>query len=287
MHILGETEKKGARLKLDDFDPCIVLINNDLSAGIPFILYDLEQRIFPPLQAGWAIRSKSEYFNFYTSVASKFAELLNIDPWLITPLSLHCGPLNFQTSEGFENLVEQVDSVFSITKKKYATYGIEDAPFVIVKADRGTYGMGVMTVRSTKELLQMGRRVRNKMGTIKDSQTVSEVVVQEGVHTSERVQQAVAEPVIYLLDGSVVGGFYRTHEKRGIDENLNIAGAKFFPLPFDFLQTSSDISKILDIDGDGNRFYIYGVMARLASLAASYEMEATENKLKQPGVLCG
>ncbi len=284
---LEQVQRIGNRLKLDDFDPCIILINNDLSAGIPSFLYDLEQLIFPPLQAAWTIRSKAEYFRIYAAVARKFAELLDIDPWFITPLSLHCGQLDFQMAEGFENLIEKVDSVLSLTKKKYLTYGIEDAPFVIVKADHGTYGMGVMTVRSTKELLQMGRRIRNKMGMIKDGQMVSEVVVQEGVLTSERVQQAVAEPVIYLLDGDVVGGFYRAHEKRGVDENLNAAGAKFIPFSPDFLHASSEIFEVPDHNPEKRHFYIYGVIARLAALAASYEMEETQNKLKQPGIFCG
>ena len=41
------------RLGLKDFDPCTILLNNDLSAGIPGILEDLhEQFLLPPLHAG-------------------------------------------------------------------------------------------------------------------------------------------------------------------------------------------------------------------------------------------
>ena len=37
-------------------------------------------------------------------------------------------------------------------RAKYKEYGITQQPFVIVKADAGTYGMGIMTVKdaSTK-----------------------------------------------------------------------------------------------------------------------------------------
>jgi Glutamate-cysteine ligase. len=43
------------RLGLKDFDPCTILLNNDLSGGIPPILQGLhEQYLLPPLHAGWA-----------------------------------------------------------------------------------------------------------------------------------------------------------------------------------------------------------------------------------------
>ncbi|WP_373226806.1 glutamate--cysteine ligase, partial [Enterobacter cloacae complex sp. ESBL7] len=44
------------RLGLKDFDPCTILLNNDLSAGIPGIVEDLnEQYLLPPLHGSWAI----------------------------------------------------------------------------------------------------------------------------------------------------------------------------------------------------------------------------------------
>ena len=42
--------------------------------------------------------------------------------------------------------------------------------------------------------------------------------------TRRPVHEAVAEPVIYLIDRYVVGGFYRVHTGRGKDENLNAPG---------------------------------------------------------------
>jgi hypothetical protein len=89
---------------------------------------------------------------------------------------------------------------------------------------RGTYGMGIMTVRDPKDL-DLNRRSRNKMSVIKDGQERPEVILQEGVPTYERVNDAVAEPVVYMIDRYVVGGFYRVHAERGIDENLNSPGA--------------------------------------------------------------
>ena len=49
------------RLGLKDFDPCTILLNNDLSAGIPKVLENLhEQYLLPPLHAGWAVRQEDE-----------------------------------------------------------------------------------------------------------------------------------------------------------------------------------------------------------------------------------
>ena len=43
------------RLGLKDFDPCTILLNNDLSAGLPRVLEHLhEQYLLPPLQIGRA-----------------------------------------------------------------------------------------------------------------------------------------------------------------------------------------------------------------------------------------
>ena len=35
---------------------------------------------------------------------------------------------------------------------------------------------------------------------------------------------------MYLVDKYVVGGFYRIHSEKGLDENLNTPGMKFFRL---------------------------------------------------------
>lgn len=264
------------RLGLKDFDPCTILLNNDLSAGVPPVLENLhEQYLLPPLHAGWAVRRKTHHFQSYEEVAKKFAKLLGMDPWLINPMFSHCGQVNFQEGTGLECVQSNVETLLGKIRRKYKEYGINEKPFAIVKADNGTYGMGIMTVRDPKELDEIGRRTRNKMSTAKDNQEITEVIIQEGVPTYERVNDAVAEPVVYMMDRYVVGGFYRVHAERGIDENLNSPGASFVPLAF---AESSQLPRPGAKPGASapNRFYMYGVIARLAMLAASYELEATD-----------
>ncbi len=264
------------RLGLKDFDPCTILLNNDLSAGAPGILEELhEQFLLPPLHAGWSVRRKSTHFQSYEEVAKRFGKMLGIDPWLINPMYNQCGQVNFAEGTGMECLRSNVDALLTKIRRKYKEYGIGEKPFVVVKADNGTYGMGIMTVRDVADLDALNRKTRNKMSVIKDGQEVSDVIIQEGVITHERIQEAVAEPVVYMMDRYVVGGFYRVHAERGVDENLNAPGASFVPLAFD---ESAHLPQPGAKPGASvpNRFYMYGVIGRLAMLAASYELEATD-----------
>ncbi|MDR0380100.1 MAG: glutamate--cysteine ligase [Candidatus Accumulibacter sp.] len=263
------------RLGLADFDPCAILLNNDLSAGIPDILRHLdEQFVLPPLHAGWAVRRKSTHFAAYDEVAREFANLAGIDPWRINPCFGVCSGVNFLDRQNEDELAATVDAVLAQVREKYREYGIEDVPYAVVKADAGTYGMGVMTVRSADEIVGLNRRQRNKMSVIKEGMSVTQVIVQEGVHTREHVGDDVAEPVVYMIDRYVVGGFYRVHAERGEDENLNAPGMRFEPLAFETSCCLPDCGQTPD--APPNRFYAYGVVARLALLAASLELERTE-----------
>ena len=270
--------RHGRRLVLEDqgsgagFDPCVVLLNNDLSGGVPDILKNLEQEVYPPLSAGWHVRRKSQHFAAYDRVAGEFAQLLGIDPWLINPYFAVCNQVNFHERVGEACLATQVDGVLQKMRAKYAEYGVKSDPFVIVKADAGTYGMGIMTVKDASEITGLNRRQRNKMAVVKEGLEVSDVLIQEGVYTFENINEAVAEPVVYMVDHYVVGGFYRVHTERGVDENLNAPGMSFEPLAFESCCTlpNPDCAP----DDTPNRFYAYGVVARLALLAASLEIEA-------------
>jgi glutamate--cysteine ligase len=264
------------RLGLKDFDPCTILLNNDLTAGPPGILEDLhEQYLLPPLHAGWSVRRKSRHFQSYEEVAKRFGKMLGIDPWLVNPMFNRCGEVDFAEEQGMECLRTNVDALLTKIRKKYKEYGINEKPFVIVKADNGTYGMGIMTVRDVKDLDELNRRTKNKMSVVKDGREVTDVIIQEGVLTAERINEAVAEPVVYMMDRYVVGGFYRVHAERGTDENLNAPGASFVPLAF---AESTRLPQPGQKPGASapNRFYMYGVVGRLAMLAASYELEATD-----------
>jgi glutamate--cysteine ligase len=262
------------RLGIKNFDPCTILLNNDLAAGTPGILEDLhEQYLLPPVHAGWSIRRKSNHFRSYEEISKRFGKLLGIDPWLINPMSTRAENIDLSTGAGQDDVAGHVDAMLAKVRRKYKEYGINEKPFVIVKADDGSHGIGVTTVRDAKDFEGFARRLRER----DDAPPLGshDVIVQEGVLTNERVHDSVAEPVVYMMDRYVVGGFYRVHAGRSTDETLNLPGASFVPLAF---SDSSHLPQHGAKPGASapNRFYMYGVIGRLAMVAASYEMEATD-----------
>jgi len=264
------------RLGLKDFDPCTILLNNDLRAGVPGILEEIyEQYLLPPLHAGWPTRRKSTHFKAYEEVAKRLGKLMGVDPWLINPFYDKCADVDLGDGDGMDCLRNQIDVVLTKVRRKYKEYGIKEKPFVVVKADHGTHDLGIITVRDAKDTQALCDRVRALTQGRKAPLLPHDFMVQEGVLTQERVNDAVAEPVVYIMDRYVVGGFYRVHAGRGIDESLNAPGSDYVPLAFEH-STQLPQPGVKPGASVPNRFYMYGVVGRLATLAASYELEATD-----------
>ena len=265
------------RLGLKDFDPCTILLNNDLAGGPPAALQGLhEQYLLPPLHAGWTVRRKSRHFQSYEEVAKKFAKLLGMDAWLLNPLHGQCGQVDVADAAGLDCVQTHADALLTKVRRKYKEYGINERPFVVVKADDGSGGTGLLTVRDAKDLDELKRRPRDtRLGAGVLAPPVGNVIIQEGVPSYERVNDMVAEPVVCMIDRYVVGGYYRVHASAAIDENLNAPGSAFVPLAF---APNNQLPRKGVKPGASapNRFYMYGVIGRLAMLAASYELEATD-----------
>jgi glutamate--cysteine ligase len=270
--ILEPVQRTGNRVHVKDFSVCFILLNNDLASGVPPILQNIEQPIYPGLNLGWDTRLKSKHFSHYEKVAHEFAELIDIDPWLINPFFSAAENVNFLKREGEDVIAEKTAELLKKIQQKYNEYKIEQEPFVIIKADAGTYGMGVLPVHSAEEIYQLNRKQRTNMSTAKGNRAIDKVILQEGVYTFETWQQAVAEPVVYMIGQHVVGGFYRVHTNRGITDNLNAPGMHFEPLAFvEACNNPQPHCAMPDICA--NRFYSYGVIARLALVAAAREQQ--------------
>lgn len=271
--LIEPLKREGDLVGLEGFSPCFLLLNNDLSGGVPEILQGLKQRIRPTAKLGWTSRLKSSHFQFYKEVVQEFATLIDLDPWLLDPQFSAIDGVDFMAQEGLDTLANEADRLIASIHERYKAFGIEYKPFIAVKADNGTYGMSVMMVQSGDELRQLNRKQRTKMSASKGSRKVDRVILQEGVYTFETMPNgAVAEPVIYMIGQFVVGGFYRVHQDRGIDENLNAPGMHFEPLAF--AEACNMPRCELTVEECPNRFYVYGVLARLAALAAAREIDA-------------
>lgn len=259
--LIEPMQRIGRRLTVENFNPDLLWLNNDLASGVPAYLNHLEQPVCPAAELGWHRRLKSVHFGYYRQVVLDFSAVVGLDPWLFDPLFDFCDALNFMENSAQARLAQHVDRVLHAIQKKYNEHGIQQTPFVIVKADAGTYGMSVMSVNSAADIMRLNRKQRKNMAVTKGSQAVHRVIIQEGVHSIEACGAAVAEPVMYVLGQEVVGGFYRMHKNKSPTESLNTPGMEFKP----FALAESKVASARD--------YAYQVVARLSMLAAAREQK--------------
>lgn len=211
----------------DGFVPDLILVNNDMTEGAPEILQDIEQTVTPPIGFGWYQRRKTSHFESYNNLARDFCHQFDLDPWFITTIFEKCGVVNFKEKKGIECVALKVDKALHRIQAKYDEYGITGTPYVFIKSDRGTYGMGIMTVRSGDEVIEMNKDIRKKMNTIKGGTLNTEVIIQEGIPTIDIVGENPAEPMMYLVGGQPVGCIFRLNTKRDAYGNLNASGMQF------------------------------------------------------------
>lgn len=270
--LLNPIQRHKNRLIVGGIEPSIIILNNDLSAGLPPLLNDITQLILPAVKMGWYNRLKSNHFTYYQKITQVFAELLNLDPWFISPLFSSCEIHDLQVSYQRETLALAVDELIQAITLKYQKYQITAKPFVFIKSDSGTYGRGIITAQSNQDILHMNRKQRNNMAVEKGRKKIKRVIIQEGIYSQEMNSQgSVAEPVIYMVGNTVVGGFYRVHQKKGAQDNLNSPGMHFEP----FNLLTEEPYKFNTPSASQTYFYLYTVIARLALLAAAQEMQDT------------
>ncbi len=95
------------------------------------------------------------------------------------------------------------------------------------------------------------------------------------MQTSERMNDAVAEPVVYTLNRYVVGGFCRSaprapHRRKPGRPRLQLVASRLRPP-----RPNAPARAAPRCQRAPNRFYMYGVIARLAMLAAGSGWKAT------------
>jgi glutamate--cysteine ligase len=252
-------------LTAEGFTPDLIILNNDLTDGIPEILKNLTTPIIPSPEMGWHRRTKSDHFTIYNKLAEELSNLIDLDPWLISSMHRSCHEVNFKEQIGTQDLANYVDELIKEIAKKYQQYDIDETPYCYMKADNGTYGMAVLPVFSGADILEINKKERNKMSTLKGSVQISSIIIQEGVRTIDTISDKIAEPMIYLIGGKIVGNLFRANENRTKETSLNAAGASFFDL------TDLEESQIKLGSDKNNIKQIYSLIARLAALAAAQE----------------
>jgi glutamate--cysteine ligase len=247
-----------------DFVPDLIISNNDFSDSYEDWGRGLKTPINPPRGLGWFQRKKSDHFEFYNSLAKEFADLIGVDPWIFQVKTERFADFNISDEESLEKLANRVDAMLAEISQDYEKRQIVDSPFVFIKNNSGTYGMGVTSVKNGDELRAWTGKMKKKMKVSKGGHTIDEVIIQEGVRSSIQYESNTAEPTIYIVGCDLIGGFLRTHSEKGPEESLNSPGAVFKRL------CVSD----LNISVEGHPMEnVYGWVARLSSLAIGLEAE--------------
>lgn len=244
----------------------LILLNNDLSNGVPPELEGLEQKLVPHPSIGWHSRKKSEHLRHYTRLATEFADIVGVDPWVLTARHDHVDGLNFDSGEGLDHLAGATDRLIAQIAEDYRRHDIARDPFVYIKHNSGTYGRSIMVVKSGQEVLEMNRREKNKMHISKGGVQVGSVVLMEGIPTGLSEDGQTAEPVIYMAGAEPVGGFLRMNPNRDSEGNLNSPGAHFKPLCFENLFRSPNRDNVI-------LEKLYGALGKLSALANGREMQ--------------
>jgi glutamate--cysteine ligase len=271
--------RTGSKVTLEDgFAPDFILMNNDMTGGAPEILQGISQSLSPPLAMGWWRRRKSVHFCAYQELAAAFGKEFSIDPWLISAEFHQCGRVDFKERTGLDCVVGGMEKVLARVREKYRQYGIKDEPYVFIKADSGTYGMGIMTARTPEDILDINKKTRNKMQVIKEGARVSEVIIQEGIPTTDLIDGKPAEPMVYMIDGVPVGGMWRVNGERDALSNLNAAGMEFTGMCDETEDECGQWKAVNDCN-----FRSFGIVAALAALAASREDYAAAARLAAKG----
>lgn len=254
---LFQVEVKNGRFSRTDGNVAVydaVILNHDQSVPLNVDWKSFQTPVAPSPFAGWTRRQKNAHFAHYQQAANEFCQKFSINPDLIQAKFRAVEGVDFDTKEGIDKLADEVGTLLS---------DLSPGSTVFAKASQGTYGMGISVFTSKDEVLAMNRKTRNKMDIGKNNIKFTSVLVQEGVETIVKVDDAPAEITTYLVGGRAMGGFMRYNPQRGTNANLNSQG---------MLYKKFCISDICQDTDTHIKEAVYALIGRLSVLAASREL---------------
>ncbi len=254
----------------------LILMNNDLTGGIPDELLKTGIPTFPSMHAGWHARHKSAHFHHTNQLIDEFAKIVGIDPWQFSCLFEVVDQVDMDSNEGLQSLYSAATLLYERIALKYKEHNIDDKPFIFIKSDSGTYGLGVIPIEDPKDILSLNKRKRGDLIRGKGGSQTRRFLIQEGVPTIHRIADNPCEVCVYQIDNNFVGGFYRSHSGKNTRQNLNAPGGMNFQKMCPHLDK---YGKDCGIKHDLNIFDIYRILGRIAGIAASREIKELEAKL--------
>ena len=239
----------------------LILSNNDFS-----LKQDLPKEIpcVPSMKMGWNERRKHHFFNRYNRLAEEFAEVIRMAPWRLKVETEVFSPFDVTSRENLTQLKFQIARFLKKLEKNPVS---EEKPYLFLKNNYGTYGLGITTVTDPEEALNWNYKTRKDLKATKGGGGVRELILQEGIPSSLREQNgAFAEPVIYTVGFHPAGGFLRIHGKKTRRENLNRPGVAYRSVPVSTWRQPGPQPSSPPTEN------IYQWIGRLGSLAVSEEL---------------
>lgn len=248
--------------------PDLLLINNDFSERCPKSLNDIIQPVEPPVEIGWHTRRKSVHFDFYNRLAREAADIIGIDPWIVSIETVPMEGVDFDDPADRERVAEVAAKILDRLKREYEARGVSDKPYLFIKSNSGTYGMAVISVAGPDEIRNLNAEGRKRMRVSKGGKPVRDIVIQEGIPTTlGHGADSAAEPVFYLVNARVAGGFLRVNSGKSGLENLNTRGMEFVPLYYHGAPVESGAAECVVCSP------AHELISSIASIAAGYEIE--------------
>lgn len=226
--VLDGVVLEGESLLINGDSPDLIMLNNDLTEGsIPGLN---TSNVSPPPHMGWHRRRKSEHYACLQEYVDQIAQMLDIDSWHLLTDWFVSEDKCLEKETCRQILASEVDEFLAKISVRYQSLGIDREPVAFIKNDRGTYGLGIMAVRSGEELLNLSNRKFKRLMYSKGGVDVENFLIQEGIPTGIKTSDdSPVEPVVYLVDGEAASWFYRINSKKGEMENLNSPSAQFLP----------------------------------------------------------
>lgn len=227
----AEVIRDGETLVVGGRRPDAVLLNHDLSGGVPPLLQsDLKLPVFPHPNLGWHRRRKDNFFLQLEKFAMELAPALHLDPWQLSVYTRSVHDLNVDSKQDMNRAVETAQELFELVAEAYKRHGVNEKPKLFFKSASGTYGMAIKVLEKPEDLLSFNSRDRYKLRTGKNRAPIHDYLLQEAVPTCQQVDGSWAETVMMGMAGVPVGGYYRYHGEKGNTANLNSTGMSFVPM---------------------------------------------------------
>ncbi len=257
---------------LKNFEADLVISNNDFSSGIPESILTIQDKIIPSPQLGWQQRRKSTHFQLLDKLIQEFSQYIGLDPWLLRCLHANVQKVDLSSPEDLENIAQKIEMTLDEIQKNYQRHHITDKPYVFLKSDSGTYGMGLLDVYHPDEIRLINRKTRNKLLSSKGGQKTRSFLIQEGIPTADHYSGLPIEPVIYMVGFKTVGGFFRMNAEKDTYTSLNAKGMVFSCLCLHKIDEPHE-DYFLNCAEKKNLVNLSMTMARLAAITAAQEQK--------------